>query len=105
MDAFESAKTSFLDSLDSQEVASLGPLQTAEDVLTEVEKAEEEHRRKSMTRKYMTNLQHFVKGVEHYGKALDVFANAKPELLSLIWGAARLILHVSRLQTQILFNI
>jgi hypothetical protein len=55
-------------------------------VLDEVRQAEEEHREKSMTRAYLKKMDPFIKGVEQYGKALDVITNAKPEVLSLLWG-------------------
>jgi hypothetical protein len=94
MDAFETAKNKFISSLSAQEVATLGTLHTAEDVLTEVRNAEENHRIKSSTRRYTKKIKPFLKGVEQYGKALDVFVNVYPEVLSLIWGSVRLILHV-----------
>jgi hypothetical protein len=96
MDAFETAKNNFLSSLSAQEAATLGTPHTAEDVLGEVRKAEENHRSKSITRRYTKKIEPFLKGVEQYGKAIDVFVNVYPEVLSLIWGSARLILHVRR---------
>jgi hypothetical protein len=94
MDAFETAKNKFISSLSAQEAATLGTLHTAEDVLGEVRKAEENHRSKSSTRRYTKKIEPFLKGVEQYGKAIDVFVNVYPEALSVIWGSARLILHV-----------
>jgi hypothetical protein len=94
MDAFEAAKNKFLSSLSAQEAATLGSPHTAEDVLTEVRNAEENHRKKSTTRRYTKKIEPFLKGVEQYGKAIDVFVNVYPEALSVIWGSARLILHV-----------
>ncbi|KAK5045237.1 hypothetical protein LTR84_009343 [Exophiala bonariae] len=91
MDAFDAAQKSFLSSLGSEDVTTLNSHNTAEDVLAEVEKAEEEHRGKCNTRNYMKNIENFVKRVEQYGKVLDVYMNAKPEVLSLIWGTARLL--------------
>jgi hypothetical protein len=94
MDAFETAKRKFLSSLSAQEAATLGTLNTAQDVLTEVRNAEENHRSRSSTRRYTKKIEPFLKGVEQYGKAIDVFVNAYPTILSLIWGSVRLILHV-----------
>jgi nitrate/nitrite-specific signal transduction histidine kinase len=96
MDAFETAKNNFLSSLNAQEAATLGTPHTAEDVLSEVRNAEENHRNKSIPRRYTKKIEPFLKGVEQYGKAIDVFVNVYPEVLSLIWGSARLILHVRR---------
>jgi len=94
MDAFETAKSRFLSSLSAQEAATLGTPHTAEDVLSEVRNAEENHRKKSTTRRYAKNIEPFLRGIEQYGKAMDVFVNVYPEVLSLIWGSVRLILHV-----------
>lgn len=52
MDAFETAKNKLISSLSAQEAATLGTLHTAEDVLGEVRKAEENHRSKSSTRRF-----------------------------------------------------
>jgi hypothetical protein len=94
MNAFETAKSKFLSSLSTQEAATLGTPHTAEDVLTEVRNAEENHRKKSTTRRYTKKIEPFLKGVEQYGKAIDVFVNVYPEVLSLIWGSVRLTLQV-----------
>ena len=94
MDAFETAKSRFLSSLSAQEAATLGTPHTAEDVLTEVRNAEENHRKKSTTRRYAKNIEPFLRGIEQYGKAMDVFVNVYPEVLSLILGSVRRILHV-----------
>lgn len=105
MEAFETAKRAFLSTLGPGDAAALEALSTSEDVLFEVRKAEQEHGIKSATRRYMKKIESFVKGVEQYGKAIDVFANAKPEVLSLIWGTARLILHVCETLSWILDGI
>lgn len=47
------------------------------------------------TRKLVQKIDPFIRGIEQYQNAFDVLINAKPEILSLIWGGARIILHVS----------
>ena len=66
-----------------------------ETVLSEVTALEEQHRNQSTTRKLLQKIDPFIRGIEQYQKAIDVLVNAKPEILSLIWGSARIILHVS----------
>ncbi|KAH8790716.1 ankyrin repeat-containing domain protein [Hyaloscypha finlandica] len=97
MDAFVEARQSFIASLSADDLALLGNSCTAEDVLAEVRKAEEEHRDRSKSRKYVKGIEPFVRGAEQYGKAVDVFIhiNTKPEILALILGAAKLVLQLA----------
>jgi hypothetical protein len=97
MDAFAEARRSFIASLSADDLALLGNSCTAEDVLAEVRKAEEEHRDRSKSRKYVKGIEPFVRGAEQYGKAVDVFIhiNTKPEILALILGAAKLVLQLA----------
>ena len=83
-------------------MAKLGPQDSAflqqaispESVLAEVRALEEKHRSESKSRNLMKKIDPFIRGIEQYGKAFDVIANSKPEVLGPLWGGARIVLHV-----------
>lgn len=57
---------------------------------------EREDRVKSKTRNAMAAIQPLVEKIEEYGKAMDTFANAAPEILAPLWGSLRVILVLAR---------
>ena len=93
MDPFETARQSFLSKLDSKERKDFDATEP-ENILSEVKSLEKTHKDKDLTRKLLQKTNPVLRGLEKYGKALDVIANTKPEVLSLLWGSIRIILKV-----------
>ena len=94
MDLFEDARISFVSALSANEKRLVDSATDPESLLEEVGNLERKHQDESTTRKLIQRINPFIRGVEQYGKAFDVISNAKPEVLSLLWGGARIILHV-----------
>jgi hypothetical protein len=94
MDSFATAHDTFLAGLTPAETLLLKQATSPGDLLAEIHAAEERHRNKSVTRNLLINVDPFLRGIEQYSKAFDVLSNVKPEVLSLLWGGALLVLHV-----------
>jgi hypothetical protein len=95
MELFQEAHDSFLASLNASEKSLVDSATNPNSLLEEVKNLEKKHRDESATRNLIQRINPFIRGVEQYGKAFDVITNAKPEILSLLWGGARILLHVS----------
>ena len=93
MDPFETARRSFLSKLDSNEKLVIDATEPAS-LLSDVKSLEKTHNDKNLTRRLLQKANPMLRGLEQYGKALDVITNAKPEVLSLLWGGIRIILNV-----------
>ena len=96
MEPFEIARQSFLSCLNAEEKAALDVSDPAV-ILDDVKSLEQQHHDNNVTRKLLEKASPLIRGLEHYGKALDVIANAKPGILSLLWGGIRIVLHVGQL--------
>ena len=71
--------------------SSVGP----DDVLADIKQLDQEHQEHSIFRRMMEKMGPSIRGFEQYSQAMDVLSNAKPEILSLLWGGARMVLRVS----------
>jgi hypothetical protein len=103
MALFREAHDSFLTGLNPHEKSLVDSATDPDSILEEVKSLEKKHRDESTTRDLIERINPFIRGVEQYGKAFDVITNAKPEVLSLLWGGARILLHV-RTMLMRLFN-
>ena len=93
MESFELARQSFLANLGPQDKVALD----AADPVTlfdDIHILEQRHKDKSLTRRLLQKAEPLIRRLERYGKALDVISQAKPEVLSLLWGGIRIVLHV-----------
>lgn len=71
-----------------------------ETIFYDASAAEKRHEASSTSRRLMHKLQPFVAAIEQYGQALDVYSNASPLAMSLVWGSIRVLLLVC-LQTKL----
>ena len=95
IDAWTRAHERFTEDL-SLEEKELYSKATANSVFYEASAAEKAHKANSSSRKFATEkLRPLVSAIVEYGKALDVYANAYPLVLSPLWGSIRVVLHVS----------
>lgn len=94
MDAFERARIAFVADLSTEEAALISATSKPEELLHDVESLEAQHKDQSKIRHLLERLRPFVEGVKLYEKAFDILINLKPEVLSIIWGSARVILSV-----------
>ena len=76
-DAWKRARDRFIEDLSEEEKYAYFNA-TPETILYAASATEKRHRDQSKSRRFIENLQPFVDSVEHYGKALDVFANTYP---------------------------
>ena len=67
---------------------------TAESIISEASAAEETHRAGSSVRKLEQKLKPFVRAIEAYGGAIDVYANSFSMVLCPLWGSIRVVLYV-----------
>ena len=98
-DAWTRAKDRFIGDL-SEDEKKLYHQATPEAILYEVSAIDKRHQDGSRSRKVLEKMQGFVNGVEQYGKALDVYANTYPLVMSPLWGSFRVILIVRGLVAQ-----
>ena len=69
---------------------------TAEMVVTEVERLDAQHADKSWSRTMMSAIKPLLHGLNRFGPAMDVFAQADPQgILVLVWGSLRMILMIA----------
>jgi len=66
-----------------------------ENLLSDIQDAERQHKSKSTSRKVSAALKPFVAGVEQYASSFDVIANCSTMILSPLWGSFRIVLLVS----------
>ena len=95
MDPFETARQAFMANVSDEEKDLLRPSVGPGDVLADIEQLNQEHQAHSIFRRAMDKLGPSIRGFEQYSQAMDVLSNAKPEVLSLLWGGTRIILRVS----------
>ncbi|KAL9108756.1 MAG: hypothetical protein Q9227_006552 [Pyrenula ochraceoflavens] len=92
MESFKIARESFTSYLTAEEKSTLNTSDPTA-ILDDIKSLEQKHHDRDVTRKMLEKAAPLIRGLEHYGKALDVIANAKPEILSLLWGGIRIVLH------------
>ena len=95
MDPFETARQDFLAKVSNEEKSLLETNIGAEDVLAEIKRLDQDHQEHSIFRRVMDKIGPSIRGFEQYSQAMDVLSNVKPEVLSLLWGSARMVLRVS----------
>ena len=94
IDAWTRARERFTEDL-SLEEKELYSEATANSVFYRASAAEKTHKANSSSRRFATEkLRPLVGAIVEYGKALDVYANAYPLVLSPLWGSLRVVLHV-----------
>lgn len=94
IDAWTRARERFAEDL-SLEEKELYSKATADSVFYGASAAEKTHKANSSSRRFATEkLRPLVGAIVEYGKALDVYANAYPLVLSPLWGSVRVVLHV-----------
>ena len=98
MDPFETARQTFITKVSNEERTLLESSISAEDVLADIQRLDKEHQEHSIFRRVMDKIGPSIRGFEQYSQAMDVLSNAKPEVLSLLWGGARMVLRVSSLR-------
>ena len=96
MDSFETARQSFVSNLSPSDKAALGATEPAS-LLNEIRTLEQRHKDENLTRKLLQKAEPLIRGLERYGRALDIIAGAKPEILSPLWGGMRLVLRVPQM--------
>ena len=81
--------------LTDDEVASLRSC-SAQEIIAALQRLEVQHRYSGRPKHYVAKIRPLIEGLEKFGPALDVFANADPHgILSLVWGSIRLVIAVS----------
>ncbi|RKL03447.1 hypothetical protein BFJ68_g6913 [Fusarium oxysporum] len=91
INAFESAKVDFTKNLKHPEKYDFTNITSGEDVI-KAAKDIEERQTKSRTLRALGRIEPYMKGLEGYAGVIDTFAQAKADILCLIWGPLRLIL-------------
>ena len=96
MDAFETARQNFLANVNEEEKALLESSVGPDDLLADIQGLNQDHEEQSILRRFMVKMGPSFRGLEQYSRAMDVLSTAKPEVLGLLWGGARIVLRVSR---------
>ena len=92
-DAWKAAVEQFTADLNPQEKSILSKSSLA-DILDDVVRFEQSHRKSSKVRRVSLRLQPFVDAINDYGKALDVVANTSC-VIPPLWGSLRVLVLVS----------
>ncbi|KAI0387921.1 hypothetical protein F5Y04DRAFT_274777 [Hypomontagnella monticulosa] len=93
-DAFKSARDDFKKSLKNPALYDFSRINTIDDVLEEATKIEKQQA-KTKTLRGLTRINPFVNGLKEYAAVVEVFVQAKPDVLSLIWAPLKFILQAS----------
>jgi hypothetical protein len=91
---WEAARESFYEGLLPHE-RDLYSNATLENIFHDASSSQNSHIRGSRTWRLQERLAPLVESLEEYGKAMDVFVNTCPLILSPLWGSLRLVLLVS----------
>ncbi|KAL9014762.1 MAG: hypothetical protein Q9180_008923, partial [Flavoplaca navasiana] len=94
-DAWMRARDRYVEDLSREEKA-LYETASPESIFYDASAAEKLHASSSASLKIAEKLQPMIAAIEQYGKALDVYANAYPLVLSPLWGSIRVVLHLAR---------
>ncbi|KAI1211064.1 uncharacterized protein F4807DRAFT_459295 [Annulohypoxylon truncatum] len=93
-DAFTSAKEDFKRSLKNPALCDFSKLTSIDDVFEEAKKIERQQA-KTKTLRGLRRVQPLINGLKEYSAIIEQFVQAKPEIMSLIWGPLKFILHAS----------
>jgi hypothetical protein len=91
---WETARARFLDGLSPQET-NLYEDATLENIFYDTSSAHKQYTAGSRSSRLLDFLAPLLESLEDYGKAMDVFVNTQPLILSPLWGGLRVILQVS----------
>ena len=91
---WETAKARFLDGLSLHEVK-LYENATLENIFYDASSRQKQHAVGSRSWRLQERMSSLTQSIDEYGKALDVFVNTYPLIMSPMWGALRVVLHVS----------
>ncbi|KAL8992388.1 MAG: hypothetical protein Q9169_007138 [Polycauliona sp. 2 TL-2023] len=93
-DAWSRARDRYVEDLSKEEKA-LFENASPESVLYGARAAEKIHSSSSGSVRFADKLRPLIAAIEQYGKALDIYANAYPLVLSPLWGSIRVVLHLA----------
>ncbi|KAL8992330.1 MAG: hypothetical protein Q9169_007181 [Polycauliona sp. 2 TL-2023] len=93
-DAWSRAKDRYAEDFSKKEKA-LFENASPESVLYGASAAEKIHASSSSSVRFADKLRPLIAAIEQYGKALDIYANAYPLVLSPLWGSIRVVLHLA----------
>ena len=92
-DAWAQARDRFLEDLEEPEREMFAQA-TLENIFYSASAAQKVHEQNSRSRYLASKLDPLLAGIDQYGKAMDVLSQASPFLCPL-WGALRVLIHVS----------
>ncbi|KAI0152566.1 hypothetical protein F4776DRAFT_659492 [Hypoxylon sp. NC0597] len=93
-EAFKSAKEDFKRSLKNPALYDFSTISSVDDVLDEARKIERQQA-KTKTLRGLKRVQPLIDGLKEYSGIIEVFVQAKPDVMSLIWGPLKFILQAS----------
>ncbi|KAL9050613.1 MAG: hypothetical protein Q9206_005021 [Seirophora lacunosa] len=93
-DAWTRARDRYVKDLSKEEV-DLYKAASPESIFYDASAAEKIHTSSSRGVKIADKLRPLIAAIEQYGKALDIYANAYPLVLSPLWGSIRIVLHLA----------
>ncbi|KAI0840677.1 hypothetical protein F5Y06DRAFT_293941 [Hypoxylon sp. FL0890] len=93
-EAFKSAKEDFKRSLKNPALYDFSKISSIDDVLEEARKIERQQEKTKMLRG-LKRVQPLINGLKEYSGVIEVFAQAKPDVMSLVWGPLKFILQAS----------
>lgn len=91
--AFENAVRDFKATLGDEELLeAISKTKSIEDVYDATDALQKEQAQKGRLR-YLAKIQPYLEGLRSYASVIEVFVQSKQEILSLIWGPIKLLLH------------
>lgn len=90
---WENAKANFLRGLSPEDAARFNAA-TPENLFYDASTAQKKHAERSRSWLMQERVSSLVDAINDYGKALDVYSNSYPLILSPIWGSIRIVLQV-----------
>ncbi|KAI2471029.1 hypothetical protein F4781DRAFT_388511 [Annulohypoxylon bovei var. microspora] len=93
-EAFKSAKEDFKRSLKNPALYDFSKITSIDDVLDEAKKIERQQAQ-TRTLRGLKRVQPLINGLKEYSAIIEVFAQVKPDIMSLIWGPLKFILQAS----------
>ncbi|KAK2768084.1 nacht domain protein [Colletotrichum kahawae] len=93
-EAFESAKKNFLKSLTNPTKYDFSRIHSIDDVYNATDEIQKQQAQ-TKTLRGLNKLKPFINGLNQYAGTIEVFIQAKADILSLIWGPLKLLLQVA----------
>jgi hypothetical protein len=93
MDAWDAAVLQFSTNLSPDDQVYLTSTKP-EDIISDIAKFEESHKKSSKTRHLSAKVQPLVNAISDYGKAMDVMVNCS-SVIPPLWGSLRIVVLVS----------